>query len=409
MAGLGLLQIIPIPLGVIRIVSPAQSTVASALDLSYNARIADGALAWSPLSVDPIATVWALMVFGAALLVFLACRQLFHVGGVGLTVRTVVWLGLFVTLLGIAQEATSRNLVYWWWQPFDEGAEPFGPFINRNHFGTWATMVTPLCLGFAFARLHLTDDEPGRRRIGAVFRVAVDDQVVLAALVGCLLTVGMVMTLSRSALAGLGVAFLVLLLGGGPRLDRRRRRWLTACAILSALAIVLLANVPAVFQQVDQTLTSSSGRLVIWAESLPIVRDFWLTGTGAGSFETAMLVYQQSDRGVYFNHAHNHYLQLLVEGGLLLAAPVALAVAAWARLAARRLTADRSPTLWFRLGALAGLSGVAVQSVWETGLRMPANAAVAAVLAALVVYPPREEAPSPARVNERTDVATTRV
>ena len=35
---------------------------------------------------------------------------------------------------------------------------------------------------------------------------------------------------------------------------------------------------------------------------------------------------------------------------------------------------------------LAGVIGVAVQSVWETGLRMPANALLFAVVAAIALY-----------------------
>ena len=37
-------------------------------------------------------------------------------------------------------------------------------------------------------------------------------------------------------------------------------------------------------------------------------------------------------------------------------------------------------------GALSGLFGVAVQSVWETGLTTPANAVLAALAAAIVVH-----------------------
>ena len=39
-----------------------------------------------------------------------------------------------------------------------------------------------------------------------------------------------------------------------------------------------------------------------------------------------------------------------------------------------------------RVGAACGLGAVALQSVWETGLVMPANAALAALLAAIVVH-----------------------
>jgi O-antigen ligase len=102
-----------------------------------------------------------------------------------------------------------------------------------------------------------------------------------------------------------------------------------------------------------------------------------------------MLVYQQADRTVFFNQAHNHYLQLAAEGGALLAVPVAVAAAALAVTIRRRLAADALPAFWIRLGATSSLVAVAVQSLWETGLRMPANAVLFAIVAAVAAAPMR--------------------
>jgi O-antigen ligase len=87
---------------------------------------------------------------------------------------------------------------------------------------------------------------------------------------------------------------------------------------------------------------------------------------------------------VFFNQAHSHYLQVAAEGGLLLLAALAMAAVAFVRLASERVRRDASGLLWIRLGAASGLAAVALQSVWETGLTMPANAALAAVLAAIL-------------------------
>jgi hypothetical protein len=70
---------------------------------------------------------------------------------------------------------------------------------------------------------------------------------------------------------------------------------------------------------------------------------------------------------------------------VLLLVPLLWLAIAFARDAAVRLARDRSPMFWIRLGALAAIAGVFVQSIWETGLRMPANAMLLAVLAALAV------------------------
>src|SRR5262249_15140478 len=90
--------------------------------------------------------------------------------------------------------------------------------------------------------------------------------------------------------------------------------------------------------------------------------------------------------GWLYNQAHNHYLQVVSEGGLLLGVPVLTALTLYGRDAWRRLHADKSGMFWIRAGAFCGLAGLAVQSLWETGLTMPANAALAAIAAAVVVH-----------------------
>ena len=109
-----------------------------------------------------------------------------------------------------------------------------------------------------------------------------------------------------------------------------------------------------------------------------------------------MAVYQRSRPEVIFNQAHNHYLQVAAEGGVLVARPgVPRAVRARC-VGADSLQADRSPMYFIRAGAAAGLAGVALQSLWETGLTIPANAALAAVLAAILLHRPSRAA-APAR------------
>jgi O-antigen ligase len=85
----------------------------------------------------------------------------------------------------------------------------------------------------------------------------------------------------------------------------------------------------------------------------------------------------------YFNHAHNHYLQVLAEGGLLLLVPAAVVLMLFVRLAWRRMHDGDEEVRGMRLAAMAGLVGVAVQSLWEVPLTMPAAALLAATLAAM--------------------------
>ena len=93
--------------------------------------------------------------------------------------------------------------------------------------------------------------------------------------------------------------------------------------------------------------SAAAYRMDIWRATLPVVKDFWLTGTGAGTFETVMLVYQRAPSLFRINAAHNHYLQVAAEGGLLIGIPVAVALVLFVREArdgagARRVRACTS-------------------------------------------------------------------
>ena len=96
--------------------------------------------------------------------------------------------------------------------------------------------------------------------------------------------------------------------------------------------------------------------------------------------------YGETQGWAFFNNAHSQYLQLACEGGLLLAVPAIAALVFFARLALSSVRADKGETFWVRIGAAAGLFGLAVQGIWEVPLVMPANAILAGALAGLLTY-----------------------
>lgn len=67
----------------------------------------------------------------------------------------------------------------------------------------------------------------------------------------------------------------------------------------------------------------------------------------------------------------------------MISAPAVLALTIFLILFRRRLLDADSSDYLIRAGAGAGMAGAVLQSVWETGLRMPANAMLFAVLAAI--------------------------
>ena len=393
------LQLLPLPESVLARILPETLPVIDAVRLVAQETTLAG------VSIDPGSTVWASAVLTANVLLFLAVLALFRSGGMRWSIRIIAWLGIVFATLGLAQAASGSGAVYWWWEPFGEGAEPFGTFINRNHFATWVVMATPACVGYAITRLYVSaSDDPTHHwfsRLVSMF----DGRALFLLFAGILMTVALLINLSRSGMLGLATAAVYVLIAGGRRINRRRRRRLGAYVAASAIIVVAFADTGALIKRFDATVASGNGRIAIWRETLPLIRDFWATGTGAGTYRTAMLVYQESDRAFYFNQAHNQYLQIAAEGGLLLSVPAVIALLSFVGLARRRVTADRTAVFWIRIGAAGGIVAVMVQNFWGTGLRMPANAALAAVLAAVVVHAPRHHS----HPDKETHGATPRV
>ena len=387
-----LLQLVPLPGLIVDIVSPHARDAWRRLVLDVPRAL--------PLSIDLDAGAWACLVAACTLVIFLGAQQIFARGGVRRVARAVATIGLILSVIALAQEATAHGLMYWRWSPLDEGARPFGPFVNRNHFGTWVILAVPLVLGYLAAHATAHHRANLDRSWQSRLRAMADGRALWLTSATVFMVVALAVTLSRSAMFGFAVALALgvwLRPAGGRVLHRRPERWIAAGLILAAAAVLVRVDPATLGSRITAAPVSAASRLVIWRETLPVLGDFWLTGTGVGTYETVMLLYQRAMPEVRFNQAHNHYLQLATEGGVLLAIPLVMAARGYLRKAAKMMTSDGSGMYFVRAGALCGLAGVAAQSVWETGLTTPANAFLAAVLAAIVVHlPTRPDRPGDA-------------
>ena len=99
------------------------------------------------------------------LVIFLTARRLLNSSGVRMFVRGLTAIGLVLSAIGLAQDASGQGLMYWHTAPLQEGAPPFGPFVDRNSFATWVLLAVPLCSGYlvAHAQAHRRDAHPESR------------------------------------------------------------------------------------------------------------------------------------------------------------------------------------------------------------------------------------------------------
>jgi len=336
-----------------------------------------------PLSVDPAATMWALVMAAAVVLTFWSARAILNRHGLRATARGLSWIGLALSALALVQHATSPKLMYWYFHPLARNAMPFGPYVNRNDLTTWLLLAIPLVAGYGIARFK------SRQRADAPIdlEASLDATTLWLAASALLMLATVLVAASRSGFTGTVVGLTIFMWLARKRLGTSGWTWLAVILFAILALATTYANWNSLASRLDETLAVGiGGRRAIWAQTWPMVRDFWVSGVGVGAYERAMTVYQQAPHVFYINHAHNEYLQLLAEGGLLLAGPAVLAVCAVVWQTARQLRDDHSPVFWIRAGAASGLLGAAVQGIWDTGLRLPANAVLFALLAAIALH-----------------------
>jgi O-antigen ligase len=416
------IQVIPLPAAVVAMLSPHAAEVRSALQLGA---FGDPAPPWTTITMNPAATLVALGTVVLGVATFWTARGKFGAGGSTRAVcRALAFIGAVAAVMAAVQRAVAPRSVLFVLEPEARSASPFGAFVNRNHFAAWLLLIAAPVCGYWIARMriHPASGRHWRQSVGEIM----SSGAVFTAL-AVFVQVGVVLlTLSRSAVAGLGVAALAFWSLGRARveLEIERTRMPAVLGIAGGvlLMLVLFVDVDGWAKRFEQSLAPDTGgfsRQVIWRETLPIVRDFWLTGTGAGTYADAMPHYQQSRfwvgsmlRWAFFNNAHSHYLQVASEGGLLIGIPALLVLVFAGKLGLRAVRADKGEMFWVRVGAAAGLAGLATQSIWEVSLIMPANAVLVGVAGGLLLYRRDavrpDAAPTPERLTPRPTPAKAR-
>ncbi len=364
------LQLVPLPLAVARVLSPARA------ELEVAAGQAGGGTAWPTMSAVPSATVDDILTGLACLVTLLLVRELaWHF-------NHRPWIVALPLVVVGALEAAIGLL-----QAYAEGGDAIarGTYVNRNHFAGLLELCLPFALAWGLSLLIL---KRGRRGLAAGWALA---GCILFAVGATLLGAGIH---SGSRMGFIAVLFSLTLMGAVAWTARGRSRWKRiAVPLLLAVAAVAFVQLPtdaliAHFADWSKEEISSDTRAEIWRETLPVVAAFPVLGCGLGGYESVMTRYKAVAPLSAVDFAHNDYLQLLVEGGLAgFAAVLALAgllVAAAVRGCARGF---HSPPAFVALACLGALAAILLHSLVDFNLHIPVNALAAAWVGGLASAP----------------------
>ncbi|OGA71560.1 MAG: hypothetical protein A3G81_30305 [Betaproteobacteria bacterium RIFCSPLOWO2_12_FULL_65_14] len=395
------LQLLPLDHSTLARHFPGTHRILSETNFAYNAAVSSGTPFAHPLSVSPGRTTIGL--------VFLGCTAMFVLGVSRWLTRdrlrhlaiVITAFGVVLALEGIIQRAVSPGLVYGFWQS-EQGGTAFGPFINGNHFAGWMLMGLPITLGLVAGLATRGRGRRARDWRERLLRFGQPESAgaTMALFAAFVMMVALLLTLSRSAIATAPVSLALALL----LTTRAVRGWAQRSAVIvgalgaAAVAWVGIDMLATRFAQLDAV--SSNARAGMWLDTWRMAQDVPLAGVGIRAYTVASLLYQTVLPRYHVGAAHNDWLQLLAEGGLLVAAPALFLLGALIAETGRRFREHRNAndfgtTYWIRVGAATGILAISLQSLVEFSLQMPGNTMMFAVLWAIAIAPtPRGRADS---------------
>ena len=300
---LPLLQLVPLP-PTIWTSLPGRAPFAAA----YEA--AGMAVPWLPLSLDPEATWFSFLSLLPAVAVFLALMAL------DLKLRRLIGFVILgfafaSVLLGLAQLAGGMESPLRFYNPTSD-TDSVGFFANRNHYTALLTAAIPIAAGLS---MGFAGERTARRR----------PALLLLLIAYAVLLTGVGMAHSR---AGLLLAFVAVIASTGlvwaarnngePLAGRFKFPLLFAAANFCGLFLAFQFGFVGLANRLEKEGLVSDLRRPIAEVTLHAIEGNLPFGVGFGAFEPVYQIYEPVSLALppFINHAHDDWLELVLDGGL---------------------------------------------------------------------------------------------
>lgn len=334
---------------------------------AFLAAAGDAVQPWRPWSIVPDATINAaisLIVPLAALLVIANLQTNERRWLPGLVVLLCA-AAMMVGLLQLSGGGYDNPLIN------DTPGQISGSFANRNHFALF------LAIGILVVPIWAFANEPQSR-----WR----PPVAISLLIMFMLTIVASGSRAGMLLGGFAAVLGLTIAANGIKTSLRRYPPWVFPALIGGIGgivavLVLFAAAAGRALSINRLAENDVGQ-DMRARALPTVwhmlRDYFPAGSGFGSFDPLFRMHEPFEllKPTYFNHAHNDWLEVLLDAGIpgLLLVGVAIGWWGWASIAAWRGPSSAAASL-ARLGS-AALLLIFIASIFDYPARTPAIMAI---------------------------------
>lgn len=368
---------------------------------------------WRTASQSPAATRWELAILIGLAAYFVVGNQFGSSTTVSMWTFFLLGLnGTAIAIFGIVQQMHFDSKIY---GIYEGHGQSFAAFVNPNNAGGYLNIALAASIGFSgWVLFRQNRDSIYADLSGSDFYAEtwffkmrrfiaeLDAFKIGSILLPIACAAGVLCTLSRGAIVAMIFGLLVT---SATLLFAKHARLGFIAMLLLGIGGVGLAAWVGMTDAIGTELSTlqgekllKDGRITLWNDLWPMAGDFWVTGSGLGTFRDVYRSYITFEDRVWFYHAENMYVEAALDAGIFGLMLMVAAIAATWYLASRLVVGSHD--LPCKLAGIAGifaLSSQALHAALDFGLYIPANAAAMALLIGVVASQPMKFESSRAR------------
>lgn len=294
-----------------------------------------------------------------------------------LAAYTLIACGLFQAIYGSLMTLTGIEFGFFTHKDSYTGVAT-GTFINRNHLAGYLVICLSIGLGMMIATLKSTASGNWRNRLRRWMNALLGTKALLRITL-VMMVIALVLTHSRMGNTSFFAAMMItgaLALLLGRRASRSTIILLTSLLVIDVFIVGTFFGIEKVVDRLEQTTATRESRDEVDLYSLELFNNNLLMGTGSGTFYTAFPEVRQKDIRIFYDHAHNDYLEFLTERGLIGFTPLLIAALLTFIIALKAQWMRKSPLMrGLSFGCLMSMIAMGLHATVDFNLQIPANAA----------------------------------
>ncbi len=243
------------------------------------------------------------------------------------TVETVILLGFVIALFAIVQQFSFNGRIYWIGM---KASHPVGPYVNYDHYAGFMELCAAVAVSMVVASIFHTSFFHCKGFVKKILWFSGEEanKALRYFFMSAVMVATIFMSTSRGGIMSFVLSqllFFILVMSAAWRSRKGVRFVAVLASVVMMVSVVVVWLGPEAFLKRFHlinfhNIVKMEGpigvRLFFYNDTLDVIRDFPVAGTGLGTFGVNFSRYRTFDYTEnYLRHTHNDYLELVSETG----------------------------------------------------------------------------------------------